>query len=239
MAIHHVMRQPQGNAEFTDLVLEQFAQWLEQLQAKRLGQATNVVVTFDGMRLLVLGATRFDYIGVDRPLGQPLCPGQLLRFGLKHLHELATDDLALLLRIRHTLEVAEELFRRVDMNNLRMQPSREHLHDHLAFIQPQQAVIDKYAGQLVADGAMDECCSDRRIDAAGKAQNDLFVTHLLTNAFDGFSDIVGHIPVMTTTADVVHEATDHLLALDRVRNLWVELNAIETTIFIRHRSNRC
>jgi len=48
----------------------------------------------------------------------------------------------------------------------------------LAFVQAQQAVVDEHAGQLVADGAVDQRGRHRRIDAAGQAENDLFVADL-------------------------------------------------------------
>ncbi|MPN15076.1 hypothetical protein SDC9_162405 [bioreactor metagenome] len=44
----------------------------------------------------------------------------------------------------------------VDMNDLGMQATGEHIHDHLAFVQTQQAMINEHAGQLIANGAMDQ-----------------------------------------------------------------------------------
>jgi hypothetical protein len=50
-----------------------------------------------------------------------------------------------------------------------MQLAGEHVHHHVALVQAQQAVVDKHAGQLVADGAVDQGRGDRRIDATRQA----------------------------------------------------------------------
>ena len=62
-----------SHAKFTDFVLEQIAQRFQPLQAQLGGQAADVVVALDRHRLLGLRATAFDHVGVDGPLGQPLC----------------------------------------------------------------------------------------------------------------------------------------------------------------------
>ena len=51
-----VARQAERHAELAHFVLEQLAQRLEQLQVQRLGQAADVVVRLDRVRLLGLGA---------------------------------------------------------------------------------------------------------------------------------------------------------------------------------------
>jgi hypothetical protein len=71
VAVDHVMRQAEGDAEFAHFVLEQFAQRFEQLEIELLGQAADVVVALDGVRLLGLRAGGFDHVGVDRALRQP------------------------------------------------------------------------------------------------------------------------------------------------------------------------
>jgi hypothetical protein len=62
-----------------------------------------------------------------------------------------------------------------------VQLADEHVHHHVALVQAQQAVVDKHAGQLVADGAVDQRRRHRRIDAAGQAEDDFLVTHLLAD----------------------------------------------------------
>jgi hypothetical protein len=109
VAIDHVVRQAERDAEFAYFVLEQFAQRFEQLEVQLFGQAADVVMALDGMRLLGLRAGRFDHVGVDRALRQPFGVAELGGLGLEHLDELATDDLALLLRVGDALQVAHEL----------------------------------------------------------------------------------------------------------------------------------
>ena len=91
---------PSATPSSADLVLEELAQRLEQLQVQRLGQPAHVVVRLDGDRLLGLGAGR------SRSRRDRSCParatspfGQLLRLALEHLDEQPADDLALLLGV--------------------------------------------------------------------------------------------------------------------------------------------
>ena len=80
--------------------LTRMSHGLQQLQAQFGAQAANVVVALDRHGLLRLGATAFDHVGVDGPLGQPLGTaragvGELGGFLLEDSDELSTDDLAL------------------------------------------------------------------------------------------------------------------------------------------------
>ena len=51
----------------------------------------------------------------------------------------------------------------------------------VAFVQAQQAVVDEHAGELVADGAVDQRRDHRRIDAARQAEDHLLAAHLLAD----------------------------------------------------------
>ncbi|MCY1359310.1 hypothetical protein D9M69_458740 [compost metagenome] len=196
------------------------------------------MVALDGGGLLGLGAARFHHVRVDRALRQPLGVGQFLGLGLEYLHELAADDLALLLGVGHTGQVAEELLGSVDVHDLGVQAAGEHLHHHLAFVQAQQAMIDEDAGELVADGAVDQRRGHRRIDAARQAQDHLFVADLFADLGDGFLDVVAHDPVSLAAGDLEHEALEHLAALDGMRDLGVELHGIVAARFVGHAGDR-
>ena len=78
------------------------------------------------------------------------------RLGLEHLDELAADDLPLLLRVADPGEPLQELRAGVDVDDAGVQPAHEHLHDQARLVLAQQPVVDEDAGELVADGAMDE-----------------------------------------------------------------------------------
>ena len=59
-----------------DLVLEQLAERLDELELEVLGEAADVVVRFDG-RGRPFDRIAFDDVGIDRPLGQVLHPADL------------------------------------------------------------------------------------------------------------------------------------------------------------------
>ena len=106
MAIDHVVRQAEGPRRTRALVLEKSRSGSSSFRPQRLGQAADVVVALDGVRLLVLARRRTRSRRVDGALGQP----RALAFGsfllrLKHLDELAADDLALLLGVGDALQV--------------------------------------------------------------------------------------------------------------------------------------
>ena len=80
--------------------------------------------------------------------------------------------------------MTQELLAGVHPDHLDVQPAGEHRHHRIAFVQAQQAVIDKDAGQLIADSAVDQGRSHRRINAAGQAEDHLFVADLLADLGD-------------------------------------------------------
>jgi hypothetical protein len=162
---------------------------------------------------------------------------ELAGLGLENLDKLATDDLALLLGIADALQVAHELRRGVDMHHPDAEIAGKGVHHLGGFVEAQQAVIDENAGQLVTDRAVNQRCRDRRIDAARKTENHFFSADLRTNLVDCLGDVIGHVPVVSTTADVAHEAADDFPALERVRDFGVKLHGVESAILVGHRRN--
>jgi hypothetical protein len=81
---------------------------------------------------------------------------ELGRLGLEDIDEQAADDLALLLGVGHAGQLAQEQLAGIHADHLGVQLAGEHVHHHVAFVQAQQAVVDEHAGQLVADGAVDQ-----------------------------------------------------------------------------------
>ena len=204
-----------------------------------LWQTTHVVVRLDGVRFAGFSAGRLDDVRIDRALSQPFGIDQFLGFGVEHFNKLATDDLALLLRVAHTLEVAKELLGCIDMHYLDTQTAGEGFHDLLGFVESQQTIVDKDTGELIANRAMDQRSGDRRINTARQPQNNFFVAHLGTDLLNGLFHIVRHGPVSSAATDVVYETGEHLFALQRMGHFRVELNGVETTIFIGHSGDRC
>ena len=238
MAVNHLVRQAQCDAELAHFVLEQFAQRFQQLQVQRLRQAADVVVALDRMGLAGLGSGRLDHVRVDGALRQPASVRQLLGLGLEDLDKLATDDLALGFRIGNAPQVAHELRGGIDVDDLDAKVTGKGLHHLLAFVQAQEAVVDEDAGQLVADGTVQQRSNHRGIDAAGKAEDHLFLADLRTHLLDRLIDVVRHVPVVAAAANLVHEAGKHLLALDRVRDFRVKLHGVKATGFVGHCRDR-
>ena len=106
-------------------------------------------------------------------------------------------------------ERGEELVAGVDVDDAGVQAAGEHLHDQPRLVQAQQPVVDEDAGQLVADGAVDERRRHARIDPAREAENHLLGADLRADAGDGLGDVIAHHPVGPGAADVEHEALEH------------------------------
>jgi len=106
----------------------------------------------------------------------------------------------------------------------------EHLLDLGAFVEAQQAVIHEDAGQLLADGALDEGCGDGGIDPAGQAEDDLGLADLPADLADGRLDVVVHLPSRLATADAEEEVAEDVDAALGMGDFRVELDAVEATL---------
>ena len=86
---------------------------------------------------------------------------------------------------------------------------------------------------------MDERRGDRRIDAAGQAEEHvLAVRPARGSRATASSDVVVHVPVVAAAADVVREAREDRRALLRVRDLGMELHGVEAARLVGHRRDR-
>ena len=92
-------------------------------------------------------------------------------------------------------------------------------HDLFRLALPQQAVIDEDAGQVFADGLVDQHGGDRGIDAAGKAAENPALPHLLADRLDRLAAKRRHGPVGFQPGDFVDEIGDQLRAVGRMRRL--------------------
>ena len=123
---------------------------------QRVGKTAHVVVGLDGLGLLRLGAGGLDDVGVDRALGEPLGGRELGGFFLEDLDEDAADDLALLFRIGDAGEFVHEAVDGIDDDELEAHVLFERFTDLFALVLAKEAVVDEDAGELLADGAVDE-----------------------------------------------------------------------------------
>ena len=165
-------------AERPHLVLEQFAQRLDQLHVHALRQAADIVVRLDGDRRAAGERHALDDVGIERALRQELGAADLLRLLLEHLDEQPADGLALGLRIGLAFERADEAVGRVDVDQRDVVVAAEHRHHLLRLVLPHQAVVDEDAGQLLADRLVDQHRGDGGIDAARQAADDAALADL-------------------------------------------------------------
>ena len=166
-------------------------------------------------------------VGDDLPLGR-----------LEHADELATDDLALELRIDDVGEEAEEPLLRVHHLEVDTGGLDEVALHLLGLALAQQAVVDEHAGQLVADRTLDESGGHRGVDAAGEAADDPLVAHLLADELDLLLDDVRARPRLGTAGDVDEEVLEHRLPVLGVHDLRVPLDSGEAPPHVLERGHR-
>ena len=99
LAQDHRLGQAELQPDRADLVLEQVAQRLDQLEAQVGRQPADVVVGLDLLGGLRLRRRALDDVRVERALGQEVDPAELRRLLLEDADELVADDPALLLRV--------------------------------------------------------------------------------------------------------------------------------------------
>jgi hypothetical protein len=61
-------------------------------------------------------------------------------------------------------------------------------------------VVDEHAGEIVADGFVDQGCDHRRVDAAGETEDDFAVTDLIADISDSLFDEFIHSPTAGASA---------------------------------------
>ena len=240
-------RQAELLADQPDLVLEQRAQRLDQLELEVVGQAADVVVGLD-----VRGARSpagLDDVGVERALHEEgdlvavvagtASPEDLGLGGLEDPDELAADDLALLLRVGDPGERLEELLLGVDDLELDAGRGHEVALDLLGLALAHQPVVDVHAGQPVADRALHDRRRDRGVDAAGEPADRLAaVADLGADRLDLLLDDVDHRPGRPAAGDVEQEVLEHLLAVLGVQHLGVPLHAGQAAVDVLERRDR-
>ncbi len=109
---------------------------------------------------------RFDDVGINRALRQPSDVLEPARFTLENVNELAADDLTFLLGVRDALQSGKKFILGIDPDDVDSEMLGEHGHDLIAFVEPQQAVVNENTDELVANGFVQQCCDNRRIHAA-------------------------------------------------------------------------
>ena len=102
----------------------------------------------------------------------------------------------------------------------------------LRLVEPQQAVVDEDAGELVADRLVDQHGGHRAVDAARQPADDAPLADLGADLGDLARTEVRHAPVAGQAGDAAHEVADQLRAARRVRHLGVELHGVELALLV-------
>ncbi len=116
-------------------------------------------------------------------------PGAPRRRG-ENLDERPADDFPFALRIGHALEPPQKQFRGVFVLQFDFEMPPENLAHDFRLAPAQHAVVDENAGELVADGLVNQRRRDARIHPAAQAQNDLFLADLGADLVDGLFDVI-------------------------------------------------
>ena len=98
LAVDHLVRQAEREADLPHFVLEQVAQRLDELERQLLRQAADVVVRLD-LRRRAVARRALDDVGVGRALRDEVDLADLVGLRLEDADERLADDAALLLRV--------------------------------------------------------------------------------------------------------------------------------------------
>src|SRR6266851_4308593 len=155
LAIHHLLGHPELEPDRPYLVLEEVAQWLDELEAEPGRQTADIVVRLDlhrGGR--DVGRGRLDHVRVKGALREEVDVAQARRLRFEDGDELSADDPALLLRVDHTFQGGEEAVGGVDVADVHVEVAVHHVEHPLRLFLAQQPVVDEDAGQLIPDRAV-------------------------------------------------------------------------------------
>ena len=102
-------------------------------------------------------------------------------------------DLSLFFRVGHAAQLVQESLGGVHDAQIDLEMIAKDFADAVALAGAQQAIVDENAGEPVADGAVEQGCDHRGIDAARQAANDpAVVANLGADFGDGFGGKRGH-----------------------------------------------
>ena len=175
MTFDEVVWHAELTAYGADFVFEEQTEGFAQTEVHLFGQTAYVVVALDGC---AGDGEAFDAVGVDGSLSEPFDVFDLMGFFIKHIDEAFAYDLALAFGFGDSGEFAEEFFRGVDADHVEAETFV--VVEHVAeFVFAQHAVVYEDAGEVLADGAVEEHCGYRGVDSATEAEHHLVIAELL------------------------------------------------------------
>ena len=218
--------QAELNAELAHLILEETAQGLDDLlEIHMVGKPANVVVALDDDALAADAG--FHHVGVDGALREEIDAAELFGLRFKDADELLADDLALALRLGDAGELGEKTLLRVHAHDAHAEAVVHGALDLIALVLAQQAVIDKDAGELFADRAVEERGGHGAVHAAGERQQHLAAADLGADLLNGLADVIRHAPLGGKAADLIEKVLQNFGAVDGMQHLGMELHAVE------------
>src|SRR5450631_3093024 len=238
MAADEDFRQAEFAAEHAHLVLEQFAQRLDQLHVHARGQAADIVVRLDRYRWAAGERYAFDHVGIERALRQKIRAADFFGLRVEHVDEQTADGFSLLFGIADACEFAEEKFGYINMHQRDVVVVPEQIDHGLGLVEPQQPVIDEHAGELVADRLVDQDRGDGGIDAAGQSADHLALADLGANLFDRLLAEGAHGPVAGEACDLAEEIADQFRAVGRVHHFGVKHQAVIFALLVLDHGER-
>ncbi len=188
------VRESEHGAQCTDLVFEELAEGFDELEAELFGEPADIVVELDVGAVAAVPVPGFDDIRVERALGEEVRPVDVRRGFFENLDEPVPDALAFDLRVVDAREVVEEGVACVGDAEVDLEVILEGVLDEVAFFVAQEPVVNEDAGELVADGFVQECGDDGGIHAARQAAEDALVANEFADAFDFFLGVGAHLP---------------------------------------------
>ena len=110
--------------------------------------------------------------------------------------------------------------------------------DLLALVLAHHPVVDVHARELVADRLVHEQRRHRRVDPAGQAADHAPVADLLADSGDLLLDHRRRGPGHVAAADALQERLEHCVAVRRVDDLRVVLDAVQAAVDVLQRRHR-
>jgi hypothetical protein len=129
---------------------------------------------------------------------------------------------------RRRRRALQEALLGVDADHAHAHVAGEGGHDLIALAEAQQAVVDEDAGELVADGPVQQRGDHGGVDAAGEAEQHLVVADLLAHPRDGVVDDVAGVHRLPQPQISWQKRSMMRSPLAGVRDLRVELHAVES-----------
>ncbi len=219
-----------GQAQFAPqrahFVFEKRTQRFNQFEAHFFRQTANVVVALDRDGRPARKAHAFNDIGIERALGKELGTVDLVCVFLEHVNKEPTNDLPLGFRVAHTVKFTQKELGLFGVDDGQVHVVAEHTDDLFCLVLAQQAVVNKNAGKLVADGLVDQSRRDRAVDTTRQRTDDLGVAHLSLDICDSFVAVGAHRPIAREPGQS-DEVFIELFAIWRVVHFGVELNRVK------------